>query len=98
MTLLLQVRRLMLQSASQTATPSASPDASASPAPRPWYIYRVAGTGVQGDSGNGGSALSARLSTPYGGCSDGDGGYLFVSLSLRWGWGLNLMLFYILSI
>ena len=47
--------------------------------PRPWYISRVAGTGEGGNSGDGGPALSARLNDPEVGCSDGAGGYLFVS-------------------
>jgi len=47
-------------------------------------ITTIAGTGIAGDSGNGGPAISAQLNIPYGGTFDIKGNYYFVEASFNW--------------
>jgi len=74
------VRRMTLQTATQTpsATRTASP--SATVGARPWNVFRAAGTGTSGNTGENGPATAANIGGPGFACKDGTGtgGFYFV--------------------
>jgi hypothetical protein len=72
------IRRLTLQTATQSPTTSPTPSVTATVGARPWNIYPAAGTGTSGNSGNGGAATAALIGNPGVACKDGAGGFYFV--------------------
>lgn len=76
------VRRLALQTATQTPSAVPTPSASPSVAARSWNIFRAAGSGALGSTGDGGPATAATIGSPGVACKDGAGGFLFVSFSV----------------
>ena len=79
------VRRLALQTATQSVSASRTASASPSVAARSWMIFRAAGTGTAAATGEGGPATAASIGNPGYACADllGAGGFYFSDQSFH---------------